>query len=214
MKSSKEQYVDEIVARYQRAQKMMPGVNSRKLVRNDNLVPHWIGDTCSFWYERFSENGKQYRLVNCEALTNQLAFNHAALATALSDATKMDVNQNDLPITAVAMTIAPITVIFIASNKRWRFDDASGKCQEVPFSTEEMMANNEALSPDGKRVAFCRDNNLWVRDLESGDERAMTTDGEEFFSYGSPPTYFGVVSGSGPSVQWSPNSQKLFVLIF
>ena len=212
MKSSKEQCADEIEVRYQRAQKMMPGINSRKLVRNDNLVPHWIDDTHCFWYECFSENVKQYRLVNCEELTNQLAFNHSALAIALRDSAKMDVNQDDLPITPLAMTITPRSVIFTAWNKRWRFDEASGRCQEVTVSTEKILAENEALSPDGKRIAFCRDNNLWLRDLDSGAERPVTADGEEFFSYASPPTYFGVVSGRGPSVQWSPDSQKMFVL--
>src|SRR5205085_8982467 len=35
------------------------------------------------------------------------------------------------------------------------------------------------LSPDGKRIAFVRDNNLWVTDLETGHEIQLTRDGSE-----------------------------------
>src|SRR5262249_52895053 len=40
------------------------------------------------------------------------------------------------------------------------------------------------LSPDGKRGAFVRDWNLWVRDIETGQERTLTTDGVKYFGYG------------------------------
>src|SRR4051812_42822940 len=38
-------------------------------------------------------------------------------------------------------------------------------------------ARMESRSPDGKSVAFVRDWNLWVRDVASGRETALTTDG-------------------------------------
>ena len=36
-----------------------------------------------------------------------------------------------------------------------------------------------ALSPDGKRGVFVRDWNLWVRDVASGEDRQLTSDGAE-----------------------------------
>src|SRR6185295_14495837 len=38
-------------------------------------------------------------------------------------------------------------------------------------------------SPDGKRTAFIRDWNLWVRDVASGKETALTSDGVKDFGY-------------------------------
>ena len=39
------------------------------------------------------------------------------------------------------------------------------------------------LSPDGRRLAFIRDHNLWVRDLTTDQETALTTDGAKDYGY-------------------------------
>src|SRR5579859_4080782 len=38
-------------------------------------------------------------------------------------------------------------------------------------------SGNEVASPDGKRIAFLRDYNLWVREVATGQEVQLTTDG-------------------------------------
>jgi dipeptidyl-peptidase-4 len=40
------------------------------------------------------------------------------------------------------------------------------------------------VSPDGSHVSFIRDQNLWVYDLETGEERALTTEGAGAVSWG------------------------------
>src|SRR5262245_36646945 len=40
-----------------------------------------------------------------------------------------------------------------------------------------------ALSPDGKRGAFVRNWNLWVKDIATGEEKQLTKDGVEYFGY-------------------------------
>ena len=42
---------------------------------------------------------------------------------------------------------------------------------------------NAVTSPDGKRAAFIRDWNLWVRDVAGGQEKKLTTDGSTNFGY-------------------------------
>ncbi len=39
------------------------------------------------------------------------------------------------------------------------------------------------ISPDGKKVAFIRDCNLWVRDMATGKETQLTKDGVKDFGY-------------------------------
>src|SRR6266436_8963357 len=39
----------------------------------------------------------------------------------------------------------------------------------------------ESRSPDGKRAAYIRDYNLWVRDIATGRETQLTTDGQKDF---------------------------------
>jgi dipeptidyl aminopeptidase/acylaminoacyl peptidase len=65
----------------------------------------------------------------------------------------------------------------------------------------------ESLSPDGKRVVFIKDWNLWVRELESGKERQLTKDGIENFGYATDNA--GWRQSERPIVLWSPDSKKV-----
>src|SRR6266550_5184191 len=62
-------------------------------------------------------------------------------------------------------------------------------------------------SPDGKRAVFIRDWNLWVRDVESGKESALTTDGVKDFGYATDNA--GWAKSDRPIVVWSPDSKKV-----
>jgi dipeptidyl-peptidase-4 len=62
-------------------------------------------------------------------------------------------------------------------------------------------------SPDGKRTAFVRDWNLWVRDLASGKEAALTTDGVTDFGYATDNA--GWTKSDRAILVWSPDSKKI-----
>ena len=66
---------------------------------------------------------------------------------------------------------------------------------------------NEILSPDGKRAAFVRDFNLWVRDVASKKEVQLTTDGVKDFAYGT--NNAGWTKSDRPILLWSPDSKKI-----
>jgi dipeptidyl aminopeptidase/acylaminoacyl peptidase len=65
----------------------------------------------------------------------------------------------------------------------------------------------EVLSPDGKRVAFIRDWNLWMRNLETGKEVQLTKDGIENFGYATDNA--GWRKSERPILLWSPDSKKI-----
>src|SRR6185295_7515402 len=65
----------------------------------------------------------------------------------------------------------------------------------------------DALSPDGKSAAFVRDWNLWVRDIPSGKETALTTDGVKDFGYATDNA--GWTRSDRPILVWSPDSKKI-----
>jgi len=65
----------------------------------------------------------------------------------------------------------------------------------------------EVKSPDGKRVAFIRDCNLWVRDVATGKETQLTTDGVKDFGYATDNA--GWVHSDRPILSWSPDSRKI-----
>jgi dipeptidyl aminopeptidase/acylaminoacyl peptidase len=66
---------------------------------------------------------------------------------------------------------------------------------------------NDVPSPDGKRSAFIRDWNLWVRDVASGKETALTTDGVKDFGYATDNA--GWARSDRPIVVWSPDSKQV-----
>jgi len=68
-------------------------------------------------------------------------------------------------------------------------------------------ARPEILSPDGNRAAFIRSYNLWVRDVASGKETQLTTDGQKDFGYATDNA--GWVHSDRPVLVWSPDSRRI-----
>ena len=68
-------------------------------------------------------------------------------------------------------------------------------------------ARAESVSPDGKRAVFIRDWNLWARDVASGKETPLTTDGVKDFGYATDNA--GWAKSDRPIVAWSPDSKKV-----
>ena len=70
------------------------------------------------------------------------------------------------------------------------------------------------LSPDGRRVAFVRDHDLWLIDLGSGQETRVTRDGSETILNGTLSWVYGeeVFTGAAGFVRWSPDSGALAFL--
>jgi dipeptidyl-peptidase 4 len=63
------------------------------------------------------------------------------------------------------------------------------------------------MSPDGKRAAFIRNWNLWVREVATGQEKQLTTDGVKDFGYATDNA--GWAGSDRPIVLWSPDSKKI-----
>lgn len=212
--------VDPIEGRYHRAEILMQGLRTQNLVQNDTVLPNWIEKTDCFWYARANrvgkaptaKIGKEFRLVDAIALTNDSAFDHAALTAALAKVSAQEVNAEDLPISRMKITLSPLIVCFTAFGRRWQFDGDNSTCTEVDLVS---VGPFETLSPDGKQVAFARDNNLWARDTVTGEERALTEDGEDCLSYAATASAYGApwqYPAGLAGAQWSPDSQRLFVV--
>lgn len=199
---------DSIEARYERAQTLSQGFLTKNIAFNTTLVPHWIGDE-HFWYERDSSSGKEYRLVNTATGTNEIAFDHAALTKTLAGLTDKKVNAENLPIKRVDISLSPLQVSFSAFDKRWVFNCETAICQ----SLEDSLPRKWLISPDKKKAAFTRDYNLWVKDLATGEEKALTEDGERHYSYADFPCSIGYTQATTfftLEALWSPDSTRLF----
>lgn len=68
-------------------------------------------------------------------------------------------------------------------------------------------AGNAVTSPDGKRAAFVRDWNLWVRDVATSKETQLTVDGNTNNGYATDNA--GWVTSDRAILLWSPDSKKI-----
>ncbi|MEP7074740.1 MAG: DPP IV N-terminal domain-containing protein [Acidobacteriota bacterium] len=69
------------------------------------------------------------------------------------------------------------------------------------------FAGSEIISPDGKKSAFIRKFNLFVKDIASGKETQLTTDGIENFGYATDNA--GWKKSDRAILVWSPDSKRI-----
>lgn len=65
----------------------------------------------------------------------------------------------------------------------------------------------ESVSPDGKKAAFIKDWNLWVKDFDTKKETQLTFDGVKDFGYATDNA--GWTHSDRPILLWSPDSKKI-----
>jgi len=86
------------------------------------------------------------------------------------------------------------------------------------LTRSEAKENNPTFSPDGKKVAFTREHNLFVIDVESGVETQLTFDGSEVVYNGwASWVYWEEILGRGTNNKaywWAPNSKMITFLWF
>jgi len=185
---------------YARAEKFM-GYNVTPLVDHASVRPNWLpGDR--FWYRDTTSQGTQFLVVDAASGARTPAFDHSALAAALSTAAGTAFDSHRLPLTEIEFSDDRQSISFNAAGKRWKCAREGSECVAV-----KSVARAEAISPDKKRAAFIRDYNLWVRDLASAKETQLTNDGVKDFGYATDNA--GWTHSDRPIVRWSPDSKKL-----
>lgn len=87
------------------------------------------------------------------------------------------------------------------------YDVDSKSITPLSENGQQMMP---AFSPDGNRVAFVRSNNLFIRDLTTGEEVQITSDGEfNHIINGAPDWVYEEEFALKTGFQWSPDSRRI-----
>lgn len=79
--------------------------------------------------------------------------------------------------------------------------------EQISKSSMSRYNDEGVLSPDGKYSAFIKDWNLWIKEVATGSERALTTDGIENFGYATDNA--GWKHSDQPILSWSPDSKRI-----
>lgn len=92
------------------------------------------------------------------------------------------------------------------------YDIATKKVVQLSDKGKQMFP---AFSPDGKKIAFVRDNNLYIKNLETGAETSVTADGEQNkIKNGWGDWVYEEEFSKADYFDWSPNSQYLAYIRF
>ena len=199
---------------YVRAERFL-GVNAQELVTNDAVHPHWIGGAGDrFWFRNRTARGYEFVVVDAATGARRPAFDHARLAAALSMASDTSVDPDKFVFREIRFVNGARAVRFsTGKGKQWQCDLTTYECagpDSIPLDRV-----TEVGSPNGKWVAFTRGDNVWVRELASGQEAQLTTDAQPDFGYAKPTGCCQQVTNvlqkrdQRPVLVWSPDSRRI-----
>ena len=191
-------------ADYARAERFL-GAATDPLMSGVVTGARWLADDQLTYRNRIPE-GTEFIVADPSAGTRDRAFDHGRMARALSEAADSTFEPFSLPDGLARFSDDGATITFGVERRQYACDIARYACREVP--PKELERGRTAIvSPDAQKAAFIRDHNLWIRNLETGDETQLTTDGIEHFGYAT--NNAGWVRSDRPVLLWSPDSQKI-----
>ena len=211
------QYTDQD---YAAAERFM-SYNVNPLAYKGVVHAQWLGDE-RFWYRAVDDSGVTYMVVDPAKGTRVPAFDQSKLAAALASASngniKDDAQHLKLHIDSFgkegngggrALNLTYAGVLYSC-----QLSPASDTCKRLTPEDKTAGTNGGpakqpplALSPDKKLGAFIRDWNLWVRDMATGAETQLTTDGVKDYGYATDNA--GWKQSDAAILLWSPDSKKI-----
>src|SRR3546814_5288092 len=159
----------------------------------------WIDDD-QFTGRDHDAGGYRFLVVEAAHVGVWPACDHVKLARALCDSAAKPVKAENLPLKLWSIEDDG-RIALTALDKDWRCDlSGSGACVEK-------TGEPGVASPDGTQEAFIRDWNLWLRNLATGAETQLTTDGAVDYGYATDNA--GWKHTDKAILVWSPDSAKI-----
>jgi dienelactone hydrolase len=168
-------------------------------VRNGFVFPHWIGQSDDFWYRREVAGGAVFLVVDAATGRSRPAFDHQQMAEAVAKATGATAAAEHLPFDAFEFSPDRSSIHMIVKDKQYDCVVKPAACSGgAPVPPEPLDVTvaigvpppvtdpNEGLliAPNKRWAVLTRENNLWMHDMETGQERQLTHDGQENCGYG------------------------------
>ncbi|MBC7853740.1 MAG: DPP IV N-terminal domain-containing protein, partial [Pirellulaceae bacterium] len=205
-------------ADYERADRLGGLVQDK--VFKARVTPHWLEGNSRFWYRNdLADAKREFLLVDADKGTREAAFDHAKLAMALKEKLGKDVPADKLPLEGIQIE-GDGAIRFNVDGKGWKFDSTAASLAEAeairlpearrpgegrggrgggPRGRRPGFAQRRDEAPDGKKSVFIRENNVFLKIKDGGEEVQLTTDGKPEDAYEG-------------GVFWAPDSSRFVVL--
>jgi dipeptidyl-peptidase 4 len=204
---------------YAAAERFM-SYNVNPLAYQGVVHAQWLDDG-RFWYRDANWSGISYVVVDPAKGTRVPAFDQVKIAAALHGASngKIKDDPKHLSISDLLLTDNDSVLTVTIAGGSWRCDlsATAASCKRLSSAPDGPGPSPESdhaektpplhLSPDKKLGAFVRDWNLWVRDMTTGAETQLTTDGVKDFGYATDNA--GWQHSDAAVLLWSPDSKKI-----
>jgi dipeptidyl aminopeptidase/acylaminoacyl peptidase len=197
---------------YAAAEKFM-AYNVNPLAYKGQVNAQWLADD-RFWYREVDDSGISYIVVDPARGSRGPLFDRDKLAAALKAVASggPGFDSRHLQLTDIALTDNDHTLTFTTHDATYQCSLGADAytCKLIssgPPQHGQPPLPPMTLSPDRKRGAFIRDWNLWVRDLATGAETQLTTDGVKDFGYATDNA--GWKHSDSAILLWSPDSKKI-----
>ncbi len=188
---------------YARAESFLSASTSPKIFKT-SVRPEWV-DSHRFWYKNSLPEGTEYIMVDAVEKVRLPAFDHEKLAKALGKSNGTAMDPLKLRLTSLSFDDKGGLAGFSFMGKKFSYNPKKNSCKEEGRSLAQ--SRGAATSPDGNWKAFIKDYNLWIENLNTGEEKQLTTDGEEDFGYAT--NNAGWTRSKEPVLLWSPDSKKI-----
>ena len=167
------------------------------------VEPAWVEGADAMIYPAWSQGKKTFIYVDCKTGRKKPAFDHEHLAGELSRLTNKRINPYALPFNRVTGTSTALS--FQVDKKTYFYNSVDKKLSETaPISRDQdkrqFRSKDRPQSPrrsaHAQHEAYIKDNNLFIKNLKTGQETQLSTDGTAENPYVMPAV-------------WSPDFQKL-----
>lgn len=188
---------------YARAERFL-GATMLPLVSGQAGRASWLADGRA-WYRASTANGGRYWVVTPGKKLKQPLFDHDKVAASLAAASGGAVEAERIGGRDFEVAPDGATITLSVRGKRYACTVATSACAAAPAVAAPPPSSS--VSPDGKTAVFIKEHNLWARDLATGKDRQLTTDGIKDFGYAT--NNAGWEHSDDPVVTWSPDSKAV-----
>lgn len=186
---------------YKRAEQFLGKNTSGKMLGNVS-GQSWTSKGILIYNTRTSK-GIEYIHADPSTAEKKKAFDHRRLADTLSNMTGRKLDPKSLSLHSIELSEDGEMLQYRMRGNRYQTNLSTYQTQQlVPKKKRK-----EILSPDGKKAAYIKNYNLWVRDTETGEHTQLTTDGKQYYGYAT--NNAGWIKNDRPVLLWGPNSEKI-----
>lgn len=184
--------------------------NFNKLVYGANIDVHWVDSTNFFWYQLTTRKGIEYKLVDAAKQKSTILFNQEKLTQKLTEVSDEKVKPYTSYLKDLSVSKDLKELSFQFNHYHWKCNLKSYQLKkmnkvEAPEdathwgSTDGMYDFDPITSPDSTTVAYIKNYNVFVKNINTKKENQLSFDGSigEFYS---------------GDLKWSPDSKKLAAL--